>query len=187
MKTFFLYLPFYRIDLFNIWESSWNSARKSTWGTLLVFWTLLAGEYCSCVMLSFPLGFPVLVAAGERAMCLPALQATCSRDRTDISLIMHTLLHSDPASLSRQIIKGNDINSMTPASIFNLEILLPCRLDQDCFSVHSLGHDGKVLPQKPTETPEEEQIHTSKRHVSPSVTQPVVGLGQDWELQILGS
>lgn len=99
-------------------------------------------------MVSFPFGFLVLVAAGKKAMCLPSPQAASpwSRDRTDISLIMHTLLHSDLASLLWQIIKGNDINSMTPASIFNLEILLPCRLDQDCFSVHSLGHDGKVLP-----------------------------------------
>lgn len=109
----------------------------------------------------------------------PQATSPWSRDRIDISLIMHTLLHSDPASLSWPIIKGNDINSMTLASIFNLEILLPCRLDQDCFPVHSLGHDRKVLPRKLTETPEEVQIHASKRHVSPSVTQPVVGLGQD--------
>lgn len=91
--------------------------------------------------------FPDSVAAGEReAVCLPGLQATSfwGRDRTGISLIIHILLPSGPVSPSGQITKGTDINSMTPASVSNLETLLSDRLDQGSSAVHSLGPGGKA-------------------------------------------
>lgn len=64
-------------------------------------------------------------------LCSGAVSAPLQEeDRTDISLIMHTLLPSDPAKPSGQITKGSDINSMAPLSLFNLQTSLPRLLTQ---------------------------------------------------------
>lgn len=83
-------------------------------------------------------------------LCSGAVSAALQEeDRTDISLIIHTLLSSDPAKPSGQIIKGSDINSMTPFSLFNLQTFLPDKLDQGRLFSPLSGPWWKALPKKP--------------------------------------
>lgn len=95
-------------------------------------------------------------------MCPPGPQATplWGRDRTGISVVTHILLPSGPVSPSGQITKGTDINSMTPASVSNLETSLSDRLDQVSSSVQSLDPWDLVerLYPEPTEAPGEMQV-----------------------------
>lgn len=103
------------------------------------------------------------------------LAALQEEDRTDISLIIHTLLPSDLAKPSGQITKGSDINSVAPFSLFNLQNLRPDRLDQGCSLSPLSGPWWKAFARKPREASGQVQMHTSQRHGRPSVTQPEVG------------